>query len=88
MSETRHTPGPWRVVKEGKRRVIHSDKWAVCGGAGRDDSHLIAATPDLLAFAERAYDVMTDGRHELTRDTMVELSYAADAAIRRARGES
>jgi len=63
---SKHTPGPWKVVSENAcreidvfeiadishLRVIHAtDAWPVAGSP-EDDARLIAAAPELLAFAK------------------------------------
>lgn len=70
---TAHTPGPWVARKDTDsmfgddwmigRPVGKPDEIAVCSAR---DAHLIAAAPDLLAFAQwiarRAHDLSAEGK--------------------------
>lgn len=65
---TKHTPGPWETSAGMSGDAV---EWQVCGPTGdivasllynqnaESDARLIAAAPDLLAFAAFVHDEMT-----------------------------
>lgn len=63
MSDAKHTPGPWRLgfPKAGLYTVrTDNDYLMVASNVSRQDAHLIAAAPDLLAALERAMPLLTN----------------------------
>ena len=56
MSETKHTPGPWRVgAVDGVRGCVESPVGQVCASVRlTTDAHLIAAAPEMLEALEAA----------------------------------
>lgn len=101
MSETRWTPGPWRVGKPGEKTgtlnmVIGPDNkmTAFTGNPARDDAeiadnaHLTAAAPDMaeaLALFERQWNAC--GPNSDFGRYFQNVRDAAVAALRKARGE-
>ena len=93
MSESKHTPGPWRVgvtSDAGEVDVIAEGGWFVavaCDSAGDGDTeanaNLIAAAPDMLEALEKLVSRIDETRGP-TADTALA---AARAAIKKARGE-
>lgn len=95
---TKHTPGPWRVEKDGSIRTkngkevfsIRGDSEGQYIAALHSDHILIAAAPDLLAAceqlseAQRRADAGEHGGFELYVDAVD----AARAAIKRAKEET
>lgn len=88
MSDTKHTPGPWRPVAiENKRiSVISERNGLVCNliYCKQENARLIAAAPELLEALELVkggtkFDVDNDFTREITR--------RIDAAIAKAKGE-
>ena len=90
---TNHTPGPWTatgklgllVAKEfdDGRRLAVADTWSA------ENARLIAAAPELLAFAARVEDVLEyyNENKGVTRDNaLCELYELARAAIAKATG--
>jgi hypothetical protein len=97
---SQHTPGPWAVGPVHQREAIrvidpHGSTLAWCGapqrvsnegshtidGEQRANARLIAAAPDLLDLAEQMLAVASV---EMSSDLIA----AADAVIRKARGEA
>lgn len=88
-----HTPGPWTVgeAQSGEIAIVADGVWviAVKHGAlyhpkGEANARLIAAAPDLLAFAEAFHGCMA--RDAFHGDAPDELFGLAKAAIARAKG--
>lgn len=100
MSETKWTPGPWRVDYQNEdnpddeRLAVFSAAYSdetpgICAGTKawpliREDADLIAAAPDLYAALESAESVLT---HHGFPDNAQSVLAAARAALRKARGE-
>jgi hypothetical protein len=99
MSETKWTPGPWRVGAafehdRGSRywdvSVVRPDGWqSAVSAKTREDAvavaGLIAAAPDLAAAAERVLDEIPWGRISVAaRCALIDLR----AALAKARGDS
>lgn len=80
MSEQRHTPGPWEWDRDGERTLIMDHRGLHLCAAIKDsdgtlegtitpgerdaNARLIAAAPELLKYAERALDQLTNDREE------------------------
>ena len=76
MSESKHTPGPWKRCKElggGPWYSIEGSSGWVCQVADpySPDARLVAASPDLLAACERALvHLATEDRFYRTADML------------------
>jgi hypothetical protein len=102
MSNTKHTPAPWRIYKyktgTGKQQtIIQTERANVCRMdiAGRDeqtlegDATLIAAAPDLLKACQQAHEwVSAIIQHSPFQfGGEVEIGELLKSAIEKARGE-
>jgi hypothetical protein len=67
MTQSKHTPGPWKVRRNQSTnkpacQITTKDKEVICsmakGDFGLDDARLIAAAPELLAACEAALDAV------------------------------
>jgi hypothetical protein len=88
MSETKHTPGPWRYEPGTKTiRAVPSNYWLATmdswDGAvdNNANARLIAAAPDLLAALQALADKCVPGCTPYAKELP-----AARAAIRKAEG--
>jgi hypothetical protein len=87
LSETKHTPGPWRGGQDGNLRVYGPDATEHAGliaqvFKGRGNVNLIAAAPELLESLEEiweGYSILGGSQIRVER---------ARAAIAKARGEA
>ena len=68
MSETKFTPGPWKIgaYESGRMAVDGANGKEVTGYIDIEDAHLISAAPDMYAELEAAMNVFTfyQGHHE------------------------
>lgn len=79
------TPGPWVVTKDGKNVCGKPDNDGMKPSVARytnDDSHLIAAAPDLYEALDNLLRV-----HECDGGTKYHAGDIARAALAKARGE-
>lgn len=89
MSDTKFTPGPWRVIDEHQFIAVQrgrSGGFAVEGLSleqARADANLIAASPDLYAALEDLIAYVEDGYG----DDESNEGMAAHKALKKARGE-
>jgi hypothetical protein len=94
MSESKHTPGPWKIDPEWPPTKAHPDwraivsyyddgchRMSVSGHIGEANAHLIAAAPDLLSALE---DSLYVGADEVLK---VIIRKTAREAIAKAKGE-
>lgn len=74
MSETKHTPGPWRFVRgyDNSNAVITGEGYGLecvalvkSTSCPQSDARLIAAAPELLEALKHCYDLL--GRYEINR---------------------
>jgi len=87
MSETKHTPGPWRVDGDGRAAIIRGADMTIVSVRHRlpadvhfANARLIAAAPDMATFVERVLDY--------ARECGDDALYAeADALLEKATGE-
>lgn len=92
---TKHTPGPWVVVRAGNSTLIRSDSQrgyfakieGACAGAhgaeGEANARLIAAAPDLLEALKKALPLLEE---HIRGRSVTEAIEAAEAAIAKAEG--
>lgn len=98
-NKAQHTPGPWTIEAPSKGSIVpiihgadYSEVASVFADEGEDqrnaNARLIAAAPELLAFAERvtATKVLAADNDALLKGWM-DMIAAARAAIAKARGE-
>lgn len=98
MSETRHTPGPWRSVHrssgadiEAAGKVVAHVPWL--DAEGMANARLIAAAPELLEALERLESLTRHGWHGADRESIDGQYFAgglkrAQEAIAKAKGET
>lgn len=90
MSETKHTPGPWRI-EDGMVFGGHSFRVAdlCCDGQKYNaaDARLIAAAPDLLEACKRLVSCPDLNLDKLSPETLKAIDDANDA-ICKAKGEA
>lgn len=99
MSESKHTPGPWRVNSLGPARIIYDgsrEGWAIAdvktyhgrhaAGQAEANAHLIAAAPDMLESVKRMRWLCSElhAGNSFSRDDLLRWLEEADSAIRRA----
>jgi hypothetical protein len=97
MSETKHTPGPWKASYDRYERK-HSFvgdgmwfgkiSWTVTSDRNEADARLIAAAPELLEALKlfvRAEKMARDGNPPQDADELIKLG---DSAIAKAEGRS
>jgi hypothetical protein len=83
MSETKFTPGPWKIgaYESGRMAVDGANGEEVTGYIDIEDAHLIAAAPDLYWILHQiATDIEAQG-------VLIEWHQAALDALAKARGE-
>lgn len=100
MSDTKHTPGPWRIhkystdlIKDAERIVGADGSSVVMDVYGKTlenadaNAQLIAAAPDLLEVAERLMNLDSFiSMHVSFREPWENIIKVARAAIAKARG--
>lgn len=73
MTESKHSPSPWRIELWDVIVVVDANGNVVCDPR-RSNAHLIAAAPDLLAvceaLAERGAVIATTGLGDQLRDAI------------------
>jgi len=81
MSETKFTPGPWKIgaYESGRMAVDGANGEEVTGYIDIEDAHLIAAAPDLYNALEEVIRI-SDRKHDAWDK--------AKAALAKARGEA
>lgn len=91
MSEVKHTPGPWKVLKsDGYGAIVGNDKGDVVTPAGPsiEDARLIAAAPEMLeALKSTSHLLMAAAfviTHDESRAHAIKTAEAAKAVIARA----
>ena len=91
MSETKHTPGPWKIQEafnriETEQEIICTvDGWELRNG--KANARLIAAAPGLLDALEKIRNLERRNFREAW-DMLQEVDRLATAAIRKVEGES
>ena len=82
MSDTQHTPGPWRVNDTIYRHSFHivDQEGAFVADTDRCNARLIAAAPELLAALQAVADYWAGG------DVPADIDAAMRAAIAKATG--
>ena len=103
MSESKHTPGPWRVLGNGVTYGVAGPSGEyICEGTvvsvsgvnqapGDANSRLIAAAPELLAEYKRAIGHLRSFADAAPMDATAETAailYCADRLIAKAEGRS
>lgn len=76
MSETKHSPGPWMVKANNEWAVVDNDRNIVAITTFKNDSPIIAAAPELLAFIDKWIDIYgkrqrTEAEHECMGEMLV-----------------
>lgn len=82
-----HTPGPWRVRRNGLSTFIEGPDGAIARMLGSSlvdaDEFVIASAPVLLRVLERAYGYV----HQAPLEGALDMAAEMRAAIAKARGE-
>jgi hypothetical protein len=95
MSNTKHTPGPWKVdgitgllvaVVQGQAEILASHGDPLLYGTCDADARLIAAAPDLLAACQEIIDGMVDGKNSTNKNVTMYAIQMVKSAIAKATG--
>lgn len=87
MTTAQHTPAPWRVVTDGISYWVEVNNKIIMV-TGKDNVHLVAAAPDLLAELEHAVFLAESVWHLQGNDEARKIAERGREAIAKARGQS